>query len=316
MRTERYSALFINRRDAYCEQRQDGSYLCRRHEVTDEVVAAHLRGDLTCGWYAINRLGRVKWACVDADTPDGITVLQTIHRRLADLGLPSYIEESREGRGHLWLFLRPIRPGSVRIILRELAGDEVEIFPKQDRISRKSLGSAVRGPLGIHRKTGARYGFLDSSTLGKVGKSLAEELDYLDTVRVVQGSQVAEALADVLSARRREAPRLPETDIDVVSVASMFTELEERGHYYVGLCPLHPESRHSFAVYPNPGSVGRWHCFHDGRGGDAVSLYAEMKGLSYREALAELSGSKTQPQSMREESEADQAQLAGGGDPT
>ena len=204
MRTERYRQLFINRRDAYCVQQEDGRYLSRRRELTDKTVEAHLRGTVTCAWYAINDLGRVKWACVDADTADGIEVLQSIHGRLDDLGLPSYIEESREGRGHLWLFLKPIKPGSVRLILNEVAGPEVEVFPKQDRISTKSLGSAMRGPLGIHRKTGERYGFLDPKTLTRVGRSLGEELDYLSTVRVAQGGQLAEALADVLSAHRRE----------------------------------------------------------------------------------------------------------------
>jgi len=71
-------------------------------------------------------------------------------------------------------------------------------------------------------------------------------------------------------------------------VARLFTELKDRGHYYTGLCPLHPESHHSFAVYPNPGEAGRWVCFHEYKGGDAVGLYAEVKGISYKEALKEL----------------------------
>ena len=273
MRTERYSELFVNRRDAYCEQRQDGSYLCRRHAVTDEVVAAHLRGDITCGWYAINRLGRIKWGCVDADKPDGISTLQRINRRLTDLGLPSYIEESRQGRGHLWLFVEAVAPRPVRTVLREVSGEDMEIFPKQDRISGRGLGSAVRGPLGVHRRTGVRYGFVEPRTLAKVGKTLREELDYLANVQVARGSQVAEALADVLSMRGKETPRHKDTGIDVVSIARMFTELEWKGHYYVGLCPLHAESHHSFAVYPNQGGVA-W-------GGGNASTRVEA-GMPYR----------------------------------
>ena len=295
MRTERYSALFINRRDAYCEQQDDGSYLSRRREVTEEVVAAHLRGRITCAWYAINLLGRIKWACVDADSADGITVLQTVHRRLADLGLPAHIEASREGRGHLWLFLQPIEPRPVRMVLKRVSGKDTEVFPKQDRIGRRGLGSAVRGPLGVHRRTGVRYGYLDPATLTKVGKTLREELNYLATVHVAQGSEVAEAMAEVLSSRRREPIQPRDPEVSVVEIARLFTELEARGHYYVGLCPLHPESQPSFAVYPNPGGVGRWHCFHEDRGGDAVSLYAEIKGLTYRRARAELS-TRTLPQ--------------------
>jgi hypothetical protein len=34
---ERYRDLFINREDAYATQRMDGSYICRKEEVTDQV---------------------------------------------------------------------------------------------------------------------------------------------------------------------------------------------------------------------------------------------------------------------------------------
>lgn len=74
----------------------------------------------------------------------------------------------------------------------------------------------------------------------------------------------------------------------MVAVAEQFTRLENKGHYYLGLCPLHPEAHHSFAVYPNPGGKGRCFCFHEYRGGDAVSLYAEVRKLSYGQALREL----------------------------
>ena len=76
MTYERYERLFINRKDAYQEQMRDGSYRCRRQPVDGQVVEGHLRGQITCGWYAINTLGRTKWACLDADREDGIAVLQ------------------------------------------------------------------------------------------------------------------------------------------------------------------------------------------------------------------------------------------------
>ena len=74
----------------------------------------------------------------------------------------------------------------------------------------------------------------------------------------------------------------------MVEMASRFTDLENRGSYYLGLCPLHPETHHSFAVYPNPGGIGRWVCFHDNESGDAISLYARMKQIGYRQACEEL----------------------------
>ena len=167
MNTEHYQKLFINGTDAYQQQMPDGSYRCRREFVDDALVEKHLRGRITCGWYALNLFGRTKWACLDADREDGTRVLRGAHRQLKRIGLDPYLEESREGRGHLWVFTAPIEPKPLRTILRRLAPDGVEVFPKQDRIGRESLGSAVRGPLGVHRRTGKRYGFLDPGTLEK-----------------------------------------------------------------------------------------------------------------------------------------------------
>jgi hypothetical protein len=35
---ERYRDLFINREDAYATQRTDGSFICRKEGVTDQVL--------------------------------------------------------------------------------------------------------------------------------------------------------------------------------------------------------------------------------------------------------------------------------------
>ncbi len=295
MNTERYRQLFINRPDAYGQQQEDGRWRCIKEPITPSVIEAHLLGEITCGWYAIGQDGKARWACLDADAADGLKYLQSLCSRLYQLGLAAYLEESREGRGHLWLFTEPVAPKTLRRLLSQLVErPDTEIFPKQDAVSEQGYGSMVRGPLGIHRKTGARYGFVYPGTLEKVGGNLREQLEYLDEVVVVDGVTIAEALAEVLDASREQARAdvvyqgEDINDIDLVAVAREFTELEDRGHYYLGLCPLHPEQHHSFAVYPNPGGKPRWFCFHDYQGGDAVSLYAKMKGLSYREALKQL----------------------------
>ena len=287
----RYRDLFINREDAYATQGRGGSYICRKKEVTDKVLVDHLGGRITCGWYCLNKDNQIKWACVDADSQDGQKLLQGVSQRLKGLAIPSYIEESREGRGHLWMFLEPLAAKPVRKVLRRVVEEGMEVFPKQNRISRKGYGSLVRGPLGIHLRTGRRYGFLDPETLERVGRNLAEQFEYLEKVVKVDTATIAAALAEVLEGQPDRGLKTKEWErpkVDVVSVASLFTELKDRGHYYTGLCPLHPESHHSFAVYPNPGDVGRWVCFHEYKVGDAVGLYVEVKGISYKEALKEL----------------------------
>ena len=151
---EQYRDLFINREDAYATQRMDGSYICRKKEVTDKVLVDHLRGRITCGWYCLNRANEIKWACVDADSEDGQKLLQRVSQRLKGLEIPSYIEESREGRGHLWIFLEPLAAKPVRKVLRRVVEEGMEVFPKQNRISLKGYGSLVRGPEGVSRPAG------------------------------------------------------------------------------------------------------------------------------------------------------------------
>ena len=288
MNTEPYRTLFVNRADAYQQQIPDDSYYCRRNFVDGALLEEHLRGRITCGWFAINFFGRTKWACLDADREDGTRVLQRAHCQLRRVGLHSHLEESREGRGHLWVFtyahqaeveaLHPEEGGRRRGGGFPEAGHDQCGRPRfrgQGTARRASLnGRALRVPRCEHARTG--------------GHSLGEQLGFLGSVRVNLGREIAEALAEMLTARKSEPRPDARPDLDVVEMASRFTELEDRGSYYLGLCPLHPEKHHSFAVYPNPGGSGRWVCFHDNESGDAIALYARMKQIGYREACEEL----------------------------
>lgn len=49
-------------------------------------------------------------------------------------------------------------------------------------------------------------------------------------------------------------------------------------------CPLHGEQRPSLLM----DARGRWHCFGCGRGGDAVDLHAQLRGISLHQAALEL----------------------------
>ena len=272
MRTERYRELFVNRGDAYAVQYEKGYYTVRR-PVTQQVVVQHLLGDMTCGWYC-NRGSIVRWGCIDSDDPDGMLYLQWVNHELTKKDIPSYLEASRSGRGHLWVFTEPMPASPLRSFLLSVGDRQIEVFPKQDCVPPSSMGSLVRGPLGVHLKSGRRYSFL-TENLEMVGHTLADQLEFLEEVQIVPRQKI-EALAP---------PRPPtppvRSNIDIIKVASLFTELHPRGRYFTGKCPLHPEKNDSFAVYPN---TNRWYCFHDSRGGDAVSLFAELKGVTYDEA--------------------------------
>jgi DNA primase len=57
------------------------------------------------------------------------------------------------------------------------------------------------------------------------------------------------------------------------------------GGNFKGLCPFHDEKSPSFSVRP---SVGSWHCFGCGEGGDVISFVMRIDHLSFSEAVERL----------------------------
>ncbi len=169
---ERWMALFANRARPYAVQQADGSYRWVYEEVTPQLVAAHLTGELTLAFSSTDARGCSWWACLDVDVPGSLPQLVTLSSVLAELGLPGLVEASRRG-GHLWLLLDEPTPAVVlRHVLAEAMsessamGIEIpahELYP--DAIGRGAVGHAVRLPLGVHRKTGLRYPLFDEQGL-------------------------------------------------------------------------------------------------------------------------------------------------------
>jgi len=98
----------------------------------------------------------------DADDKHGFQRLLGLGAALLEEGVPAYLEGSRRG-GHLWLFFAQAVPSQqarafANGILSIHGIEDVEIFPKQDRLS-GGPGSMIRMPLGVHRLSGRRYGF-------------------------------------------------------------------------------------------------------------------------------------------------------------
>src|SRR5262245_8436738 len=185
----RYKELWIHREDIHAVQTPRGSYYLRHQPVTDELIARHLDGNVTCGWYALNTDNSCRWAAVDSDQPNGLADLQRLHGELSDHGLPSYIEDSARG-GHLWVFADPIaaRPLRRMIIAAVEATDigSVEVFPKQWRVDHEAgrVGSVLRGPLGVHRKVMQSFGFVNPTTLTTLGPRAAQMEHILSIQRV------------------------------------------------------------------------------------------------------------------------------------
>ena len=120
---------------------------------------------MTLGVYALDPESNARWVCFDADTDEQFRSLLHAGETLSTMGQASYLERSRRG-GHLWLFFTPLPGYSARRFAKQLATelsipDTIELYPKQDFLSEEGYGSLVRLPLGIHRRTGQRYHFIN-----------------------------------------------------------------------------------------------------------------------------------------------------------
>ncbi|HOV24136.1 MAG TPA: CHC2 zinc finger domain-containing protein, partial [Candidatus Marinimicrobia bacterium] len=63
---------------------------------------------------------------------------------------------------------------------------------------------------------------------------------------------------------------------DILEIVSDFVQLKQRGRNYFGLCPFHEEKTPSFSVNP---SLGIFHCFGCGKGGNAVTFIMEYEKI-------------------------------------
>src|SRR5260370_34973888 len=97
--------------------------------------------------------------------------LLKLQYRLTQDGVEPALELSRRG-GHLWIFLaRPLLAKDCRAYIHDIAlrlgvpvkgsglREGIEGFPKPDSIEPGAFGSALRGPLGIHRDANRRCWF-------------------------------------------------------------------------------------------------------------------------------------------------------------
>lgn len=308
-----YLELFCHRRDVYAQQTNKGAYFPRRQPVTNQVIQAHLRGELTAGWYALAPDDTVRWLALDADRADGIDQLQQAERQLSARGIPSYLELSRRG-GHLWMFCEPISAQAARRVVLGTVTDleGIEVFPKQDHLDRsRPLGNLVRGAFGVHRLTGRRYPFVDPVSLQPISHTVGGALEYLSRAERLTAAEIARHLARLLDEAMR-APLRPgrvlqlsggsrpypgsaqdlKERIDLYHFISEYVELDASGR---GHCPFHPpDTNPSFAV---DRQRGFWTCFHEvnprtGRylGGDVIAFYMRLKGLPFKAALDELHG--------------------------
>lgn len=156
------SDRFLQRRDIYARQLDDGGYVATHKPLQAYHLIAHLKGEITLGTYLLNPDSRGRFLVLDADDDLDWRRLTALARVLAGEGAPGYLEHSRRGR-HLWFFLpMPLSGRDIRAfgcgLLAFFGIENIELFPKQDQLE-TGPGSLMRLPFGIHRKSGRLCGF-------------------------------------------------------------------------------------------------------------------------------------------------------------
>lgn len=288
---------FIQRRDLYPKQLDDGRYICIRKPLKDWHLGAHLRGEITLGAYVLNEKSRASYVAFDADDDTAFGKLISIARDLGADGIPAFLEQSRRG-GHLWLFFsQPVSGRDARAFGKGLMQiydlQQVELFPKQSTLQ-DGPGSLIRLPFGIHRRTGQRYGFITPEG-EPLAASLMEQIHLVSRPQTVPlavftayrkfGTQAhkkpvfepAETPTGTLSQRIKDS-------VTVVDFVSQYVGLSPNGR---GLCPFHDDQQQSFAVNPER---NYWHCFAGCGGGSIIDFWMKKQSCDFKTAVKELAG--------------------------
>jgi hypothetical protein len=208
---EGWRARFVNRTLPYGLQQADGSYPWVYDPCTRDLLAAHLRGEVTLALSSTDARGECRWLCLDVDAPGMLPQLTALRSALADLGLPGLVEASRRS-GHLWHFFDAPLPAvaarfAIAQALEAVSAVGVEV-PTHERYpdlpGPGAIGHSVRLPLGIHRKTGKRYPLFDEEGLPCAFTSLARAVAFVLATPVIS-AHWAEAQWNAYRAERRAA---------------------------------------------------------------------------------------------------------------
>jgi hypothetical protein len=283
---------FLTRRQPYARQQEDGSYRWVFQRLDRLALLAHLQDKETVALASRDELDQCRWICVDADARDGLEQLSLVQQALKAHELPCLLEQSRRG-GHLWLFFALPQPvsfatGVVQSLLDPLYKSGqlrtvLEVYPDHTE-----LGHAVRMPLGIHRRTGLRYPFLDrdgnpidlEDLPAALAFALAHSLIRREQLRAVaatldgagqsgQRSPVKSSTSSVPLSFSTTSAVIRWVDgqvnlLDLLEELAPATDMRLAGRGYLGWCPFHDDLAPD--AYGDPGTPS-FYVVHNNRYG-------------------------------------------------
>jgi superfamily II DNA or RNA helicase len=147
--------------------------------LTEEVITAHLSGELDLGLYPLMDGDRSHWLAADFDGPAAMLDALAYLKAARTVGASAALEVSRSGLGaHVWLFFTaPVPVTTARQVGTGLLREAIAVrgrmdltsydrlFPSQDVVQVGGFGNLIAAPLqGRARQRGATV-FLDLATM-------------------------------------------------------------------------------------------------------------------------------------------------------
>lgn len=304
-----YASLFVHRWDSYAVQQRNGAYWRVAEPLMFEHIQAHLQGRWTLGTYLLDVQSTCTFAVFDADSEDGLMWIAVLAGELARQGIPTLVEASRRG-GHLWIHFVESTPASVvrAWLLPYAQAFGMELYPKQDALAASGSGSLIRLPLGIHRRSGGWYPFVQFSSswdILPVGQTVVEccvwATQNVERVRVPQEVMVVAAPEEQRQETVVVAPSPSHSRVvgtirhwclsqNIVEVIGLYVSLNEQG---IGSCPFkehhaHGDMHPSFQVFG--GDDPHWYCYAWQRAGNVFDFLCLYHNFSAQEGWQRLQG--------------------------
>ena len=170
--------------------------------LTEEVITAHLSGELELGLYPLLDGDRCCWLAADFDGPSAMLDALAYLKAARAAGAAAALEVSRSGLGaHVWLFFTgPVPAVTARQVGSGMLREAIAIrgrmdlrsydrlFPSQDVVQVGGLGNLIAAPLhGRARRRGASV-FLDLATL----EPYEDQWAYLSSVARLSPREVTQ----------------------------------------------------------------------------------------------------------------------------
>ena len=151
----------------------ENTYQPVKQPLTQELLGAHLKGEVVLGSYQLSKDNTVNWVGWDVDSKEPAVARRYVEQICGALRDIPHAVEFSGGKGyHVLVFLSsPMSADKAKAVaefVRDSAGlpktgeSHVECFPKQASLSKNTpLGSLLKIPLGLHPRTHNRSKFID-----------------------------------------------------------------------------------------------------------------------------------------------------------